>query len=141
MKDSIKDYKQQKDALIKRFQAEKTGEQTYTSEQAKLFNPLLQSQKQIQDKLTEGTSNVLVPFIQELQRRNAIVEDSQNLPFHKGIESVPQLSPISRVQKIDLDSGLNETDKENLMDLSLELSSEIYLKGEAIGEISDKIDF
>ena len=43
----IKYYTQQRDALMNRFAADKTGDQTFLTEQTKLFQPLLQSQQQI----------------------------------------------------------------------------------------------
>ena len=132
----IKYYTQQRDALRNRFTADKTGDQTFLTEQTKLFQPLLQSQQQIQDKLIESqkaTSNVLVPFVSELQKRNNLMEDSQYLPFYNApleIHDVPQSTPVKRKviesdYYIDLDQKLSTTDVENLQDMSLKLPSEV----------------
>ena len=97
---NIKYFTQQIDALRNRFAAEKTGDQTFLTQQTKLFQPVLQSQKQIQDKIIENqnvTSNVLVPFVSELQKRNNLMEDSQHLPFYNApleIQDVPQSTPV-----------------------------------------------
>src|ERR1041384_4814226 len=84
-KEYVKEYTKQRDILKNKFLADKTGDQTLLTEQTKLFQPLLQSQKQIQEKLIENqnaTSNVLVPFVNELQKRNNLAEESQYLPFY-----------------------------------------------------------
>jgi hypothetical protein len=135
----IKYYTQQRDALRNRFEADKTGDQTLLTEQTKLFKPLLQSQQQIQDKLIENqkaTSNVLVPFVSELQKRDNLMEDSQYLPFYNDpleIQDVSQSTPVkskltSSIVYIDLNQKLNETDIENLQDMSLELPSDVQKK-------------
>lgn len=130
----IKYYTQQRDALRNRFAADKTGDQTLLTEQTKLFQPLLQSQQQIQDKLIENqkaTSNVLVPFVSELQKRNNLMEDSQYLPFYNApleIQDAPQSTPVkSKLPDvyIDLDQKLDTSDVENLQDMSLKLPSEV----------------
>src|ERR1700761_666979 len=130
----IKYYTQQRDALMNSFAADKTGDQTFLTEQTKLFQPLLQSQQQIQDKLIENqnaTSNVLVPFVSELQKRNNLMEDSQYLPFYNApleIQDAPQSTPVkSKLADvhIDLDQKLNTSDVENLQDMSLKLPSEV----------------
>ena len=130
----IKYYAQQRDALRNRFAADKTGDQTFLTEQTKLFQPLLQSQQQIQDKLIENqnaTSNVLVPFVSELQKRNNLMEDSQYLPFYNApleIQDAPQSTPVKSKfadVHIDLDQKLNTSDVENLQDMSLKLPSEV----------------
>ena len=67
----IKKYKEQKDYIRNMFEAEKTGEQMLYTDQSKLFKPVIDSQKEIQDKLsTKVTNDALVPFIRELQRRD-----------------------------------------------------------------------
>ena len=126
-------YKVQREILRNRFAADKTGDQTLLTEQTKLFQPLLQSQKQIEEKLTENqnaTSNVLVPFVNELQKRNNLIEDSQYLPFHNEplkIQDVPQSTPEKEkvTDLIDLDQKLDITDIENLQDMNLKLPSEV----------------
>ena len=44
----IEYYKQQRDFLKQRFEAEKTGDQTLSTERSKLFKPLIESQKRLQ---------------------------------------------------------------------------------------------
>jgi len=130
----IKYYTQQREALRNRFAADKTGDQTFLTQQTKLFQPLLQSQQQIQDKLIEtqnATSNVLVPFVNELQKRNNLVEDSQHLPFYNApleIQDAPQSTPVKTKLTdvyVNLDQKLNTSDIENLQDMSLKLPSEV----------------
>src|SRR5271163_3024602 len=145
----IKSYKEQRDKLREMFENDKTGDQTLFADQAKLFKPLIESQKEtsraIQDKIVAGqdaTSNALIPFTRELQRRNDQVEALQNLPFYNlppEIESVPQSTPQRDIiAVVNLDAGLNVSDIENLEALGLELPS-IVQKNGTIEETLKKI--
>src|SRR5207245_10097299 len=96
----IEYYKQQRDFLKQRFEAEKTGDQTLSTERSKLFKPLIESQKEaskaIQDKIetSQGTiSNELIPFTRALEKRNNPHETLQYLPYYniqQRIDDVPQ---------------------------------------------------
>src|SRR6476469_10895156 len=101
-KEFIERYANQKKRLKQYFEREKTGDQTLYTDQAKLLEPLINSQKEtsksIQDKIVTGQeslSNALVPLGQELQKRNDQVEALQGLPFYNipEIEGVPQSTP------------------------------------------------
>src|SRR5277367_5924555 len=142
-KEFIKKYKNQKKQLKQYYEREKTGDQTLYTDQAKLLQPLINSQKEtyrtIQDKIVTGQeslSNALIPLVQELQKRNDQVEALQSLPFYNipGIEGVPQSTPQVTPQKeqqqqyinVDLDGELlNQTHEENLRDMGLDLPSEV----------------
>ena len=146
-------WREQRDFLKKRFQAEKTGDQTLFIDQEKLFKPLIESQKEnsksLQDKLVVSQdilSNTLVPLTRELQKRNDQVDALQNLPFYNipaGIEDAPQSTPqkgrdIRDIINIDLDAGLNTTDLENLYEMELKKPSEVQMDGNA-AEVLNKI--
>jgi len=146
-KEFIEKYKNQKKQLKQYYEREKTGDQTLYTDQAKLLQPLINSQKEtsrtIQDKIVTGQetlSNALVPLVQELQKRNDQVEALQSLPFYNipEIEGVPQSTPQVTPQKqqqpqyisVDLDGELLEqTHLENLQDMGLDLPSEVQKKG------------
>ena len=143
----IKEFAKQKTRLQQQFRVEKTGEQTLFSDQARLFKPLIESQNQttkaIGDKLASSqdvVNNALSPLTRELLRRNDQVEAFQNLPYPHGIEDVPQSTPQKQqVLYIDLNGELlNETHRENLQDLGLEMPSEVQRKG-TYKEILDMI--
>jgi hypothetical protein len=125
-------YKEQRDRLREQFIAERTGDQTQYAHQAKLLKPLIETQektsKAIQDKIVtdhKELENALVPFTAELRKRNEQVDSLQNLPFHlQEIESsTPKKDPS--ILTFDLDKLLNDTDKENLQDMSLDLPSKV----------------
>ncbi len=130
-KDLAKRYKEQRDALRRRYEVQKTGDQTLFTEQSKLFKPLIEVQKEtsktIGDKITtsqEGLSNVLVPFTRELRKRNEQIETLQNLPYY-GIEDKP-----GDIIQVNLDAELlGETHRKNLQDMMLDLPSEVQEKG------------
>src|SRR5271170_6197164 len=145
-KEFIEKYKNQKKHLKQYYEREKTGDQTLYTDQAKLLQPLINSQKEtsrtIQDKIISGQeslSNALVPLVQELQKRNDQVEALQSLPFYNipEIEGVPQSTPKVTPQKeqqqyinVDLDGELlDQTHQENLRDMGLDLPSEVQKKG------------
>src|SRR6266536_44086 len=130
-KDLAKRYKEQRDALRRRYEVQKTGDQTLFTEQSKLFKPLIEVQKEtsktIGDKITtsqEGLSNVLVPFTRELRKRNEQVETLQNLPYY-GIEDKPR-----DIIQVNLDAELlDEIHLKNLQDMMLDLPNEVQEKG------------
>src|SRR5271163_591127 len=145
-KEFIEKYKNQKKQLKQYYEREKTGDQTLYTDQAKLLQPLINSQKEtsrtIQDKIISGQeslSNALVPFTRELQKRNDQVEALQSLPLYNipEIEGVPQSTPKVTPQKeqqqyinVDLDGELlDQTHQENLQDMKLDLPSEVQKKG------------
>src|SRR5207245_7220018 len=140
----IEYYKQQRDFLKQRFEAEKTGDQTLYTERSKLFKPLIESQKEaskaIQDKIAtsqDTINNVLVPLTRALEKRNDQLETLQDLPYYnirQGIEDVPQSTPQSTPQKsktifVDLNTRLNTTDFENLDSLEFLTPNEVRRDG------------
>ena len=65
----IEYYKKQRDYLKNMFKAKKTGDQNLLYKQTKLYQPLLTSQKEIQDKLDENqtlTSSALIPLLKNM---------------------------------------------------------------------------
>jgi len=135
----LKKYRDQRDRIRKQFEAEKVGEQTLFSDQAKLFKPLIASQNQtakvIGDKIAlsqDVLSNTLVPFTRELRKRNEQLDTLQTLPYFPAeIEGIAQSTPIKaeKITNLDLDGELvNTTHKENLEDLGLDLPSEVQRK-------------
>jgi len=138
---NLKDYERVKNMLKKRFENERTGDQSMYADQTKLLKPLIDEHKvtakTIQQNLTTGQeslNNALVPFTEELRKRNEQVDNLQMLPFYNAfpeIQNVPQSTPKKDVSDIviDLDKMLNETDKENLQDMSLPLPSEVIKQG------------
>ena len=133
----IKRYKEQRDLLRREFQAEKVGNQTLFTDQTKLFRPLIESQKEtskdLQDKLVSNQntlSNTLVPFTNELKRRNDQVEQLQALPFYaKEEEHVPHSTSKSKDIMIDINGELlNQTHAENLAAMNFELPSIVGLQ-------------
>ena len=128
-------YTEQREALRKRFQAEKTGEQTQFLEYSKMFQPITEAQnkasKSIKDEM-EKNSNALVPLVRELQKRNDQLEALQSLPLYNEPPAImePILSSTPRkLMNINLDKGLDTTDFENLEDLNLDKPSEVHAKG------------
>ena len=104
---NAEEYSKIRDEAKKYFLAKKTGEQDLFSEQSKLFMPLIQSTKELETNLISTLSKPEYELSQ--------------LEFG---HSSPVASPVLRV---NLDGELlNETDIENLEDMSLELPSEVY---------------
>jgi hypothetical protein len=133
-------FKLAKDALKKKFEDIKTGEQTQYEDMSKLYKPLIDNEKVLskvlQDKLVENKeaiSNVLVPFTQQLEKRNELQESFQSLPFYgeqQGIADAPHSTPRKqKVDIIDLNKHLNDTDVEILQSLSFDLPDTLYKSG------------
>ena len=122
-------YKEQRDDLRRMFEAEKTGEQSSFTNQAKFFKPVIESQKESQD--------VLVPLVRELQRRNTgfypgadqVRDEVSGTPFRESlpyyaIPEVPEISSTPKTLLVDVDKDLlNDTNRENLQDMGLDLPS------------------
>ena len=133
----IKCYKEQRDLIKKEFQAEKVGNQTLFSDQFKLFKPLIESQKEtskdLQNKLTSNQNtlpNTLVPFTNELKRRNDQVDELQALPFYSREESLSHSTSKSKDIMIDINGELlNQTYNANLVAMNFELPSKVQEKG------------
>ncbi len=132
-KDFIKQFAEQRDRIRKQFEAKRTGEQLQYMDQSKLFKPLLETQKGIQEKIVSGQdtlSNALTPLVNELRKQNEPVDDLTSL-FHdpREIEDVPTAHSTPKQKDAgylyDLNILLDESDRINLGDMSLPLPSEV----------------
>ena len=163
----IREYKRLKQTLQTRFELGKTGEQNLFENQTRILKPLLDASmqqhdatKNIQKQLIANQNSADI-FTKELQRRN----DNQDLlmeqpsfqndsPIHfptRAIEDdivfrpdetlgeVPGIPGVSTPAKlIDLDRGLSSADKYNLLNMSLDAPSEVFIKNTA-AEMKEKI--
>jgi hypothetical protein len=139
----INEYKRLKKSLQDRFENERSGEQELFREQTKIFKPIItanqETSKAIQDKIVEESVNkALEPLTKELKRRNDQIDMLSEQPFYQ--QEIPAISgpsesskeiyatpePSKDFMQVDLDNGLNETDIENLQDMSLELPSKVF---------------
>lgn len=141
---NINEYKRIKNTLKERFDSERTGDQSLFREQSKILQPLIkplistqeQTVKAIQDSGTKDLAR-------ELQRRNDQVDLLTQQPFY--LDPLPSITPSSTTPQtaspiinIDLDADLNQTDIENLQNMSLDLPSVVF-KSKQIEETLDKI--
>jgi hypothetical protein len=128
----IGEYKRLKDALRQRFESERTGDLELFREQTKILQPLINTQNQT-TKAIEAQDTL----VKELQRRyddTLAAQPFLNAPTIPAINQAGTPEPL----KIDLDAGLDETDRGNLQDMSFELPS-IVFKNKAIEEVLQKI--
>ena len=140
----ITEYKRVKEALRERFEAERTGDQDLFREQSKIFQPLIDTQQQTAKAIKDGQninataiSNALLPLTKELQRRNDQVDMLAEQPFFQ--QELPAITPLSpEFMKVNVDEGLNETDRENLQDMGFELPSLVF-KNKMIEETLENI--
>src|SRR5271154_7149532 len=139
----ISEYKRVRDALRDRSENERTGDQDLFREQTKNLQPLINTQlqttkaiKDSQDVSSTAISNALLPVVRELERRSQ-VDSLMEQPFYREeLPAIAQASP-DRV-KVDLDAKLNQTDLENLEDMSFELPSSVF-KNKTVEETLEKI--
>ena len=136
----IGEYNRLKETLRDRFENERTGDQDLLREQTKMFEPLITSQQQTAKAIKDSrdvTTNALVPLTRELRRRNDQVDLLAEQPFYH--QELPAITPTSPdFMKINLDAGFDETDIENLQDMSFELPSVVF-KNKTIEETLEKI--
>src|SRR5271163_2497382 len=122
---TAKQFLENKKILTSRYATERSGDIQTFLDQEKLLAPLIKSQeetsKATQEKIVANqnlTSNVLVPLMQEVRRKNDQVDILQQLPYYQAqidqpapiAESTPEKKPMT----IDFDQDLDTTDKENL---------------------------
>jgi len=140
---NIDEYKRVEAELKTRFETERSGEQYLFREQSKmlqpLINPIISSQEQTVKAIQNSGTQELA---RELRRRNDQVDQLAQQPFY--FDSVPSItasqtsSPKQEYVKINLDADLNETDIENLQDMSFDLPSVVF-KNKEIEETLNKI--
>jgi len=140
---NINEYKRIKDVLKERFETERSGDQYLFREQSKMLQPLIKPFISTQEQTIKAIQNSgTQDLARELQRRNDQVDLLVQQPFYS--EQLPSItapqtsSPMKDYIKINLDSDLNETDLENLQDMSIDLPS-IVFKNKQIEETLDKI--
>ncbi len=141
----INEYKRIKESLRGRFEAERTGDEDLFREQTKILQPLIHTQQQTVKAIKDGqdvnataVGNALLPLTREMQKRNDQVDLLAAQPFYN--QELPAIKTDSTPQymNINLDVGLNETDKGNLQDMSFELPSEVF-KNKSIEDTLEKI--
>ncbi|HLX54727.1 MAG TPA: hypothetical protein VKR58_12335 [Aquella sp.] len=143
---SIEEYKRIKETLREEYERNRTGDQDIFRQQTKVLQPLIDTTKTTQQeslstlKALQESQNVTN---RELQRTQDILEQ-QALPALQQRQALaaPEvqdsfMTPDATLQ-VDLDGQLNETDKENLQDLSFELPSLVF-KNKNIEEALEKI--
>src|SRR6267154_284461 len=143
-KKEANEYRRVQNAMKEKFNKQNIGDQTQYIDQTKLFKPLIEvqneSSKSIQDKIASSQdvfSNALIPFTTEMKRRNDQVDEVDEVEafpfdnFPKEIEDVPQSTPKKKgfIVDTDFDQKFNVSDRENLVNLSLKLPSEVQIEG------------
>jgi hypothetical protein len=120
------EFKRIKEALRNKFEAERTGEQHLFVEQSKLLQPLIE------------------PLIATQQHTVNAIRDTAIMGEPVARRSLgspplePRALPDSALIKVDLDSGLDDIDIQNLQDMNFELPSEVF-ENQQIEETLNKI--
>src|SRR6476469_4578818 len=135
------EYRKAKNAVKEKFKTINVGEQIQYINQSQLFKPLLETQKEtqkaIENKINSGQeilSSALIPFTTELKKRNDQVDELQSQPFYNSnleIEDVPHSTSKKEdpVNTYDLDKFLHDSDRGNLIDMSLPLPIDVASDG------------
>jgi len=128
---NINEYKRLKDALKERFETERSGDQYLFREQSKMLQPLIKPFISTQEQTIKAIQNSDTQNLaRELQRRNDQVDLLVKHSFYSDqLPSItaPQTSnPMKDYININLDSDLNETDLDNLQDMSFDLPSIVF---------------
>jgi hypothetical protein len=135
-------HKDVKQKLKQHFRDKRSNEQTLIKEGEKYFKPVIKAQKEVSKEIVEtlnknqeNITNSLIPLNRNLERRIDQVEELHSLPYYnaplEGLEEFSQSTPKKEVftKTADLDFGLNDTDKENLSLLGLDLPSIVFKNG------------
>src|SRR6266496_960734 len=141
------EFKRLKESLKNRFDSERSGEQVFQREQTKAFEPLINIQKETskatQDKIVsaeEARNNALVPLVQEMQRRNDQIDMLASQPFYQQqqLPDIPEEEVLEDI-RIDLDKNLNDSDIQNLNDMSYQLPSVLF-GNKSTEEVKDALE-
>src|SRR6266568_4382647 len=141
------EFKRLKESLKNRFDSERSGEQVFQREQTKAFEPLINIQKETskstQDKIVsaeEARNNALLPLVQEMQRRNDQIDMLASQPFYQQqqLPDIPEEEILEDI-RTDLDKNLNDSDIQNLNDMSYQLPSILFGKKPA-EEVKDALE-
>src|SRR5271156_4095768 len=128
---SIEDYKRIKETLRDRFESDRTGDQDLFRQQTKVLQPLIDTTTTTQQEALSTLKAIKESQNEtnrELQRTQDILQHPQ--PLGQQRQAAPEaqdsfMTPDATLQ-VDLDGQLNETDKENLQDMSFELPSVVF---------------
>ena len=132
----ISEYTRMKNVLKDRYEMEKTGDQVLYEDQTKLFKPVIDVQKEVGKYITESNSNALVPLRNELRIQNAISLQAIEQQLQEDTRSDDD--DDGAIIQIDFDRNLDDTDRDNLSVLELDLPSIVFDNGN-IDETLDKI--
>jgi len=142
------EFKRLKESLKNRFESERSGDQVFQREQTKAFETLINIQKETskatQDKIASSqasTTNALMPLVQEMQRRNDQIDMLASQPFYQQqrLPDIPQEETLEDIRRIDLDRNLNDSDIQNLNDMSFELPNKL-LANKPAEEVKDALE-
>jgi len=125
----IDEYKRIKQTLRAKFDTERTGEHNLFIEQTKMLQPLIQPLIATQQQTVQAIQNRAGRPLAQLP---AIMDDAL------GEATVKAVGPPAPLIKIDLDSGLDESDIKNLQDMHFDLPSEVF-KTKQVEETLNKI--
>jgi len=123
---NIHEYKRIKEVLRDRFETERTGEQNLFKEQSKILQPLIKPLISTQEQTVKAIQDSSF-LVRDLQRRPAGPVPIGGPTFEADLQhSVLPEQESSEIIKIDLDSGLDETDIKNLQDMNFDLPSVVF---------------
>src|SRR6266581_856821 len=141
------EFKRLKESLKNRFESERSGDQVFQREQTKVFEPLINIQKETskatQDKIASSqasTTNALMPLVQEMQRRNDQIDMLASQPFYQQqrLPDIPEEELLEDI-RIDLDKNLNDSDIQNLNAMGYQLPS-ILFGNKSTEEVKDALE-
>ena len=122
------EYAKVREDAKRHFLSKKTGDQDLFTEQSKLYKPIIESTKELEKSLISGQHEFMEQIVPQLMTRHLpqLEFDSHSSPIT--ISSIRDKDTLRKsVKTIDLDGELlNETHRENLQDMSLELPSQTY---------------
>src|SRR5579863_4974795 len=131
---SIKEHERIKETLREEYERNRTGDQDLFRQQTKVLQPLIDT-----TTTTQQESLSTLKALQESQNvTNRELQRTQDILEHQALPALQQrqalaapevqdsfMTPDATLQ-VDLDGQLNETDKENLQDMSFEVPSVVF---------------
>jgi hypothetical protein len=123
---NIDEYKRIKEALRDKFEKERTGEHNLFIEQSKLLQPLIEPLISTQEQTVKAIQDRGPPSSTSGSAPSSLQQPSLSFPAEVSAPSLLEAETEDPIVNIDLDSGLDEIDIENLQDMRFDLPSVVF---------------
>jgi len=129
-------YSKVKNEVKEMFRDEKVGKQQTYESQSELFKPIINSTKEVALDEKQSLNNILA--LRDNEQRLALRQAIQDMSGLSDVFTEPKES-TPKAPRVDLNKGFDQSDFENLQDLSLPFPHEVFSNIDEIPEILKEV--